>query len=530
MTEPAPSAETSAGPRPGAPEATPGTSAPTALVAEEITKSYGGVHALRGVTFKARTGAVNVLVGENGAGKSTLMKILSGAEQPTGGRILLDGEPVEFPTPREALAHGIGIIHQELSLFPNLSVADNIFAGRELHNRAHLTSVAEQRRQARAALARLRQDIDPDTLVGDLPIGTQQLVEIARVLSQDVRILIMDEPTSALSNAEVDVLFEVMDDLREQNVTVIYISHKLEEFRRIGDYVTVLRDGALVAEASMDQTDTAWIVQQMVGRSQDSLFTRSASRTGDVLLAVENLSVPGKPTPLVDDVSFTVKAGEIVGIYGLMGAGRTELMEALIGMRHHTGTVQVDGRRAVGERVSGRLALGLALVPEDRQRDGLVQALSVRANLLLSTLNTLTRHLLLSPARERRVATGQVTDLQIKVPGVDAQVTQLSGGNQQKVVLGRALRTDPKVLLLDEPTRGVDIGAKTEIFRIMSDLADKGLGVLFVSSELAEVMGMSDRILVMARGRITADLPRGEATEEALVNASASTTVMKVSP
>ncbi|WP_149256844.1 sugar ABC transporter ATP-binding protein [Actinomadura sp. K4S16] len=524
MTEPTPPAEA----RPKDPDDP--AAAPPVLVAEDITKSYGGVQALRGVTFRARTGAVNVLVGENGAGKSTLMKILSGAEQPTGGRILLDGEAVEFPTPRAALEHGIGIIHQELSLFPNLSITDNIFAGRELHNRAHLTGVAEQRRQAKAALKRLRQDIDPDTQVGDLPIGTQQLVEIARVLSQDVRILIMDEPTSALSNAEVDVLFEVMDDLRAQNVTVIYISHKLEEFRRIGDHVTVLREGALVAEAPMSRTDTGWIVQQMVGRSQDSLFTRSAGQTGDVLLDVEHLTVPGKPAPPVDDVGFHVRAGEIVGIYGLMGAGRTELMEALIGLRHHTGTISVAGRRADDRRVPGRLALGLALVPEDRQRDGLVQALSVRANLLLSTLRTLTRYRLLSPVRERRAAAGQVADLQIKVPGVDAQVTQLSGGNQQKVVLGRALRTGPKVLLLDEPTRGIDIGAKTEIFRVMSDLADQGLGVLFVSSELAEVMGMSDRILVMARGRITADLPRAEATEERLVNASASTTVMKVSP
>ncbi|GAA4489681.1 sugar ABC transporter ATP-binding protein [Actinoallomurus oryzae] len=511
--------------------ADPAEGPPAVLVAEEISKSYGGVRALRGVTFKARTGAVNVLVGENGAGKSTLMKILSGAEQPTSGRILLDGEPVEFRTPREAMAYGIGIIHQELSLFPNLSVTDNIFAGRELHNRAHLTSVAEQRRQARAALARLRQDIDPDTLVGDLPIGTQQLVEIARVLSQDVRILIMDEPTSALSNAEVDVLFDVMDDLRTQNVTIIYISHKLDEFRRIGDYVTVLRDGGLVAEAPMSRTDTAWIVQQMVGRSQESLFTRPESEAEGVLLEVEGLTVPGNPTPLVDDVSFHVKAGEIVGIYGLMGAGRTELMEALMGLRRHTATaIRVDGGQAGDDRVSGRLALGLALVPEDRQRDGLVQPLSVRANVLLSTLSRLTRHLFLSPARERRVATEQVKDLQIKVPGVDAQVTQLSGGNQQKVVLARALLTDPKVLLLDEPTRGIDVGAKTEIFRIMSGLADNGLGVLFVSSELAEVMGMSDRILVMARGRITADLPRAEATEERLVGASASTTVMKVNP
>jgi erythritol transport system ATP-binding protein len=504
---------------------------PAVLTAQGIVKSYGGVHALKGVTFKARTGAINVLVGENGAGKSTLMKILSGAEQATSGQILLEGEQVEFRSPREAMARGIGIIHQELSLFPSLSVADNIFAGRELHNRAHITNVREHRKQTEAALSRLRQDVSADTLVGDLPLGTQQLVEIARVLSQDVRILIMDEPTSALSNAEVDVLFEVMEDLRQQNVTIIYISHKLDEFRRIGDYVTVLRDGALVAEAPMSETDTAWIVQQMVGRSQGSLFTRTASTVGDVILRVDGLTVPGKPVALVDDVSFTVRAGEIVGVYGLMGAGRTELMEALIGTRERSaGSISMDGIEATDDRVSHRLAMGLALVPEDRQRDGLVQALSVRANVLLSTVGSLTTRLLLSTKRERAVATEQVQDLKIKVPSVDAQVTELSGGNQQKVVLARALLTKPKILLLDEPTRGIDVGAKAEIFRIMSGLADAGLGVLFVSSELAEVMGMSDRVLVMARGRITADLPRGEVTEESLVSASASLQATKVNP
>ncbi len=504
--------------------------APAVLVAEDIVKSYGGVHALRAVTFKARTGAVNVLVGENGAGKSTLMKILSGAEQATSGRIVLDGEVVEFRSPREAMARGIGIIHQELSLFPNLSVADNIFAGRELHNRGHLTDVREHRKQTSAALSRLRQEVSPDTMVGDLPIGTQQLVEIARVLSQDVRILIMDEPTSALSVTEVDVLFEVMEDLRKENVTIIYISHKLEEFRRIGDYVTVLRDGALVAEAPMSETDTAWIVQQMVGRSQSSLFTRTASTVGDVILQVDGLTVPGKPIALVDNVSFNVKAGEIVGIYGLMGAGRTELMEALIGTRMRSaGSITMEGKEAADSRVARRLAMGLALVPEDRQRDGLVQALSVRANVLLAIVGNLTKRLLLSNGRERDVANGQVQELQIKVPSVDAQVTELSGGNQQKVVLARALLTKPKILLLDEPTRGIDVGAKTEIFRIMSGLADAGLGVLFVSSELAEVMGMADRVLVMARGRITADLPRDEVTQDLLVSASASSQAMKVS-
>ncbi|MGB9377435.1 MAG: sugar ABC transporter ATP-binding protein [Mycobacteriales bacterium] len=499
------------------------------LAAENVSKSYGGVNALTDVTFTARRGLVNVLVGENGAGKSTLMKILAGAEQPTSGRILLEGEPVVFHSPRDAMAKGIGIIHQELSLFPNLSIAENIFAGRELQRRDRLVDLAEQRTQAAAALERLGQRLDPKTLVSNLPIGQQQLVEIARVLSQDVRILIMDEPTSALSNPEVDVLFEVMGDLRKHGVTVVYISHKLDEFRRIGDHVTVLRDGRMVAEAELSAVDTAWIVQEMVGRSQESLFSRSASKAGEVVLEVKDLTSPGRLVPVVDSASFTLRRGEIVGIYGLMGSGRTELMECLIGSRAVIGgEIRVAGKLCTKSTVLSRLDLGLALVPEDRQRDSLVAALSVQENVLLSTLSTIKGRLLLSRRREAAMAGQQVADLGIKVPGLDAPVTSLSGGNQQKVIVGRALLTGPKVLLLDEPTRGIDVGAKTEIFRTMSGLAEDGLGVLFVSSELSEVLSMADRILVMARGRITAEFTAGQVNEQDLVTASASETAMKV--
>jgi erythritol transport system ATP-binding protein len=501
------------------------------LIAEDIRKSYGGIQALKGVTFEARRGMVNVLVGENGAGKSTLMKILAGAEEPTSGRILLGGEEVAFRSPREAIQRGIAIIHQELSLFPNLSIAENIFAGREL-KRGGLSDFGAQRARAREVLARLGLHLNPDKLVGDLPIGRQQLVEIARALNEDARILIMDEPTSALSNAEVDVLFGVIDDLRRSDVTVIYISHKLEEFRRIGDYVTVLRDGSLVATAPMTETDTAWIVQQMVGRSQDSLFARNDAKTGEVLLDVRGLTTPGATAaapPLVDDVSLQVRAGEVVGIYGLMGAGRTELMECLMGTRRATaGEVRVRGKLVERAGVAGRLAVGLALVPEDRQRDGLVQPMSVKDNALLSVLSTIAGKLFLRPGRERTVARKQVDSLRIKIPGLDAPITSLSGGNQQKVVLARALLTEPTVLLLDEPTRGIDVGAKSEISRIMSDLAREGLGVLFISSELVEVLAMADRVLVMARGRITAELTAAEATEERLVAASAPQPLSKV--
>jgi erythritol transport system ATP-binding protein len=327
------------------------------------------------------------------------------------------------------------------------------------------------------------------------------------------------------------VLFEVMGDLREQDVTVIYISHKLDEFRRIGDFVTVLRDGRLVAHESMTRTDTGWIVRHMVGRDPDSLFVRTRSATGEALLEVRGMTVPGPIRPLVNDVSFTVRAGEIVGIYGLMGAGRTELVECLMGMRQSSrGQVLVRGKAAASETVGDRMAAGLALVPEDRQRDGLVQTMSVRDNILLATVADLTSAGLLNGAREQTTAAGKVSELAIKTSSLAAPVTSLSGGNQQKVVLARALLTEPAVLLLDEPTRGIDVGAKSQIAALMSDLAAAGYGVLFISSELAEVMAMADRVLVMARGRITAEFPAESVTEEDLVRASASDSVLEALP
>jgi len=498
------------------------------LVARGVSKHYGGVLALKNVTFTAYRGKVNVLVGENGAGKSTLMKILSGSEQPTAGEIVLDGEPLHLADPRDAMAHGIGIVHQELSLFPNLSIAENMFAGRELRRGRRFVNAADQRRRTREVLTRLGQDLDPDTLVGDLPIGQQQLVEIGRALLQDVRVLIMDEPTSALSNHEVDVLFGVIGELRAQDVTVIYISHKLDELRRIGDWVTVFRDGNLVAHESMDRTDTGWIVRQMVGRDPDSLFVRNSSEVGDVLLEVRGLTVPGPARPLVDDVSLTVRAGEVVGVYGLMGAGRTELVECLMGLRKATaGEVRMRGELEPKSTVQARIAAGLALVPEDRQRDGLIQTMSVRDNILLATVGRLTRAGLLRGGAEQRTAAGKIDELAIKMPGLAALVTALSGGNQQKVVLARALLTDPVVLLLDEPTRGIDVGAKAQIAAIMAELAAQGFGVLFISSELAEVIAMADRVLVMARGRISAEFSSANVTEEALVTASASDRVLE---
>jgi erythritol transport system ATP-binding protein len=493
------------------------------LRAEGIVKRYGGTVALKGVDFNVYPGSVNVLIGENGAGKSTLMKILAGVERPSAGRLLYRGEPLEIGSPRDALAKGIAIIYQELSLFPNLSVAENIFIARELTTAAGVVKHAEQETVARALMARLEQDIPPDALVEDLRIGEQQLVEIARALAQEVSVLIMDEPTSALSTAEGEVLLRIVEDLTAQGVAVIYISHKLDECLRIGDHFTVLRDGALVEEAPASAVTLEWIVEKMAGRSTASLFPRMEHEVGAARLEVEGLSLPRAHGGgwLVDQVSFTVRAGEIVGIYGLMGAGRTELLESVFGMLPGaSGTVRIDGRDLTGASIRDRIRAGLAFVPEDRQLLGLVQTLSVAQNITLASLRAMRRGVALSAARERGEVARLIQALAIKVSGPEQPVTALSGGNQQKVVIARSLLTAPKVLMMDEPTRGIDIGAKSDVFHIMSDLARRGMGVLFVSSELKEVVAMADRALVMARGRITADLLRPQITEAALAAAS----------
>ena len=493
------------------------------LRAEQVTKRYPGTVALKGVDFNVYPGAVNVLIGENGAGKSTLMKILAGVERPTSGRLLVRGEPLDLDSPRDALRNGIAIIYQELNLFPNLSVAENVFMARELTSRAGTVRHDEQEEVVRSLMARVEQDIHPATLVEDLRIGQQQLVEIVRALAQEVSVLIMDEPTSALSTAEAEVLLRLVEDLTAHGVAVIYISHKLDECLRVGDYFTVLRDGSLVAEAAASDVTLDWIVEMMAGRSQSSLFPRSDHAVGEPLLEVRDLSLPRANGGgfLVDDVTFTLRAGEIVGIYGLMGAGRTELLECLFGIQPTaSGTVHLAGKELRARSIAQRIRAGLAFVTEDRQKLGLVQSLSVAENVTLASLRSVRRGPVLSRSMERRTVEKLIRALAIKVSHPDQPVTALSGGNQQKVVIARSLLTAPKVLMMDEPTRGIDIGAKSDVFRIMCDLAREGVGVLFVSSELKEVAAMADRALVMARGRITADLRREEITEAALASAA----------
>jgi len=494
------------------------------LTAEAITKVFGGTHALKGVDFAARPGRVTALFGENGAGKSTLMKILAGIETPTTGHIAVDGEPVVFTSARAAADTGIVIIHQELSLCANLSIEDNLFLGRERITAAGAVDRKAERGAAAAILRRLEEEIDPRTLVGELRLGQQQLVEIARALLQDARVLIMDEPTSALSEPEVEVLFRMIRELTADGVAVVYISHHLDEALEIADDVVVLRDGSLVATAEADDVDLGWIVRQMVGRDSDSLFPDRNTELGDELLSITDLVVPDPANNdrlAIDGLTLRVRAGEIVGLYGLMGAGRTELLEALAGrIPIQSGEVRLAGELLRRESIRDRIARGLMLVPEDRQRDGLVQTMTVGENLSLAGLLTFVKRLFLSKSDEDTAVARTIKDVTVKTSSPKSPIGALSGGNQQKVVIGKALLTDPRVLLLDEPSRGVDVGAKADVFALMAEQAQRGLAVLFTTSEAEEALHIPDRLLVLARGRIVGEFRRGALTREDLMSAS----------
>ena len=473
------------------------------LAARHVAKSYGAIRALKGVNFDIHRGQVTTLFGENGAGKSTLMKILSGVTAPTSGEIILDGKPVSFASTTDARDRGISIIHQELSLAPNLSVRDNVFMGREIRS-ATGVDFAEEERQTRALMEELEEDIDPLTPVEDLRLGQQQIVEIARALSVNSRILIMDEPTSALSASEVEVLFKVIRDLTSRNVSIVYISHHLEEALQITDHAVVLRDGAMTAYAPRKDIDLEWIVRNMVGENFDLGSPPTGYDMGEVALSIENLTVPapgGAEYSVVDRLSLDVRVGEIVCIYGLMGAGRTEMMECVAGrLRASGGHVMLHGKDVSRLSVAERIAAGLVLVPEDRQRDGLVQTMTVGQNLSLASIGAFTKGLFTSRKREQDLIDRSIRDVHIKTDGGGAMIGSLSGGNQQKVVIGKMLATNPSVVLLDEPSRGIDIGAKSEVFKLLAEGAKRGLAVIYSTSEVGECLSIAHRIIVMRRG------------------------------
>jgi ribose transport system ATP-binding protein len=485
------------------------------LEVRNVTKTFHGVRALENVDLVLHPGEVLAVIGENGAGKSTLMKILAGVQEPDSGEILIDGKPVLIESTRTAMNLGIVLIHQELNLSDNLDVGANIFLGRE-PLRWGLIDRRRIDRESVDQLARVGLDISPRTIVSTLPIGRQQLVEIAKALSVNTRVLIMDEPTSSLSARETDSLFQVVRDLRSRGVSVIYISHRLGEVRQLADRVTVLRDGGNAGDLSKDEITHDNMVKLMVGRDVSQFYARKHHEIGDMLLEVRDIVTPTWPQ---HKLNFHVRVGEIVGVSGLVGSGRTEMLRVLFGIdKPVSGHVLVDGKQVALTSAKHAIDSGLALVPEDRKQHGLVAEMTVRQNLSLAGLarNALPAGFL-NERRERSDSADMIQKMRVRTPN-DGQIVQyLSGGNQQKVVIGKWLSLGPRLLLLDEPTRGIDVGAKEEIYRLMEKLAAEGMGILFVSSELEEILGMSDRAIVMHEGHITGELNRDELSEEAVM-------------
>ncbi|OUW83034.1 MAG: D-xylose ABC transporter ATP-binding protein [Saprospirales bacterium TMED214] len=485
------------------------------LEVRKIGKQFPGVRALHDVDLTVQKAEVLSVIGENGAGKSTLMKILAGVQMPDSGQVLIDGEPVTLDSVKSSLDSGVALIHQELNLAENLQVGENIYLGRE-PNRFGFIDRKQINVDAGKVLKQIGLAVEPTTPLSDLSIGQRQMVEIAKAMSVGARVLIMDEPTSSLSSAEAERLFEVVNDLRKRGVSVIYISHRLGEVKALSDRVVVLRDGENAGVLKRDEITHDNMVRMMVGRDVSQLYSREKIPIGDVVLSVDRLRTPTWPE---HEITFSIRQGEIVGISGLVGAGRTEMLRTLFGVDDPVaGTVAVDGKTVDLKSPIAAIDAGIALVPEDRKLNGLVIDMSVRHNVGLAALS---RNRLaggfLNQAIEKRDANQMVRDLRIKTPN-DAQITRfLSGGNQQKVVLGKWLSMMPKILLLDEPTRGIDVGAKQEIYQLMEKLAKEGLAVLFVSSEMEEIMGMSDRTIVMHEGRITGELQRSELSEESIM-------------
>ena len=480
------------------------------IVASGVRKSFAGVRALRGVTFDLVAGEVHALVGENGAGKSTLIRIMTGAETPDAGALTVDGRPVPRMDPATARTLGIAAIYQQPALFPDLTVAENIALVLESPRAFGRVDWAARRRRAADLLERAGAVLDPDARAADLSMPEQQLVEIAKALGAQARIVIMDEPTASLTEREVDRLFQVVHRLRESGVGIVYISHRLEEVMAIADRITVLRDGRTVATRPRSELSTSELVAMMVGRELQAVFPKRPVRTGDVVLAVDGLTSRAGDC---SNVGFELRRGEVLGFAGLVGSGRTALAETLFGLRPiEHGTIRVNGTPVAISNPADATRAGIAYVPEDRRRHGVIGELSVAANTTLASLGRVSRAGLIREASERRRAQRYMRRLQIKTSSSYTLVEHLSGGNQQKVALARWLATHPAVLILDEPTQGIDIGAKAEVHALMQSLVERGMGVMLISSDLPEVLAMSDRIAVMRRGAISGILRRDEAT------------------
>jgi rhamnose transport system ATP-binding protein len=490
------------------------------LVLEHATKSFGAVHALEDGSIELYPGEVHGLVGENGAGKSTLVKILAGVHRPDTGRLLIDGTEAIFDNAKQSQHAGIAIIFQEPTLFPDLSVAENIFIGAQPLKAGHRIDHRGMRRQTAALFDRLGVRMDPDRPARGLSIADQQLVEIAKALTADARVIVMDEPTAALTISEVERLFTITRTLRDQGAAVCFVSHRLEEIFDLCQRVTVMRDGRHVWTKPIEELNTASIIRAMVGRDMDALFPKEEAERGGPVLQVERLTREGT----FIDVSFDVHAGEIVALAGLVGAGRSEVARAIFGIdKADAGTVRVNGKQLRNGSPTAAMRAGVGLVPEDRRQQGLIMDLSIQGNVALASLGRVQKAGLIPFGAERRFATDWVTRLQLKYGKLTNPVWTLSGGNQQKVVLAKWLARRPTVLIVDEPTRGIDVGTKAEVHRLLSDLAGQGVAVLMISSELPEVLGMADRVIVLFEGRITGEFSREEANEDAIMRAATGT-------
>ncbi len=492
-----------------------------------VVKVYPGTRAMKGVDFDLRMGALNMLVGENRAGKSTLMKVIAGVESLTGGRIEIGGREVQFRFKADSVKTGIGIVSQELNLFANLTVAENIFTRDEPVRAGVEIDPAAQGRATAAPMRRLEQDIAPDTPLDHLRVGQQQIVETAKALGRDARMLILDQPTSALSATEVEVLFRVIAELKPQGVGIVYISHRLDELIRVGDWITVRRDGEITGSRPMAGVDVPWIVTAMIGEKTEEFPRTKAAIFGAEVFRAKDITLPRVGGGYaVDHVSLSVRRCEIVGLYGLIGAGRTEFLQCVMAQHPASGgRMFVDGAPLTDRDVAGGIARGIALIREDCKRDGPVQIMAIHENLTPSPLGPFTRLLHLGRKAEAAEALEFVKRLTIKIASPEDPVSILSGGNQQKEVIGKALMTSHKILLMDEPSRGIDIGAKAEVFRTMRDLSADGLGILFVTSDLDEVLALSDRIPVLANGRTSGEFPAG--TEAATLIAAATPSCRK---
>ena len=496
----------------------------TTLKMNAITKVFPGVKALDGVTFDLKAGEIHALVGENGAGKSTLIKILAGVypHPEYGGEIVLDGTEQRFANVRDSETTGIAVIYQEMSLVKDLSVAENVFLGRA-PRRLGIINWEELFSRAQKLLDELHLQIDPRTPIRNLGIGQQQLVEIAKALSQNARILVLDEPTAALTDAEVETLFGILNGLRARGVAMIYISHKLDEVFRISDRITVLRDGKTIDTNATSELNEPRVIAQMVGREVDQIFPETKHERGDTIFEVRNVTVEDPAVPgklLVDDAGFAVRKGEVLGIAGLMGSGRTELLMAIFGAHagRKSATILVEGMQVQINSPADAIKHGVAFVTEDRKRYGLILDQTILRNMTLAGLRKLSGRFLTDENAEAAAGQRAANDLRIKAPSVFTIAGTLSGGNQQKVVLAKWLLTNPRVLFLDEPTRGIDVGAKQEIYAQINRLAESGLAIVLISSELPEVLGLSDRVIVLHEGRVTGEFTRSEATPEAVMS------------